>query len=133
MAMRNGIVADTLRMAGLDCFSIIFGLNLPQIKQIAALYEKLPELQRMELADELMADKAVRESRLLAIHIYGSLPLPPEKMKALIKNMLTREEAEVLNLRVARALPYATEILAWPDSGNPHEARLKTLLASAIS
>ena len=34
-AMRNGIIADTLRKAGLD-YRMIFGLNLPQITDIAA-------------------------------------------------------------------------------------------------
>ena len=33
-AMRNGIIADTLRKAGLD-YRMIFGLNLPQITDIA--------------------------------------------------------------------------------------------------
>ena len=32
--MRNGIVADTLRKAG-SPYRIIFGLNLPQISEIA--------------------------------------------------------------------------------------------------
>ena len=34
-AMRNGIVADTIRKAGFD-YRMIFGLNLPQLKDIAA-------------------------------------------------------------------------------------------------
>ena len=34
-AMRNGVIADTLRRAG-SPFKIIFGLNLPQISEIAA-------------------------------------------------------------------------------------------------
>ena len=34
-ALRNGVIADTLRRAG-SPFKIIFGLNLPQLAEIAA-------------------------------------------------------------------------------------------------
>lgn len=34
-AMRNGIVADTMRKGGLG-YKMVFGLNLPQIVEIAA-------------------------------------------------------------------------------------------------
>lgn len=46
-AMRNGIVADTIRKVGFD-YRMIFGLNLPQLKDIAA---ELPHT--VELAQEI--------------------------------------------------------------------------------
>ena len=46
-AMRNGIIADTLRSAG-SPFKIIFGLNLPQIIDIAS---QTPHT--IELAEQL--------------------------------------------------------------------------------
>ena len=59
-AMRNGVVADTLRKAG-SPFHIIFGINLPQLVEIAAQTG-----QSKELAEQLWANKTTRESMLLA-------------------------------------------------------------------
>lgn len=42
-AMRNGVIADTYRRAG-SPFRIIFGLNLPQITEIAAEFAPDSEL-----------------------------------------------------------------------------------------
>ena len=42
-AMRNGIIADTLRKAGLD-YRMIFGLNLPQVVEIAGEQPHEPAL-----------------------------------------------------------------------------------------
>ncbi len=44
-AMRNGIIADVLRRGG-SPFRIIFGLNLPQIVEIAAENEASADLAR---------------------------------------------------------------------------------------
>ena len=70
MAFRNGIVADTLRKAGLS-FGIIFGLQLPQLKKIAAdIKAEYPDMKDLEcLAKELIADNNVRESRILGFAI----------------------------------------------------------------
>lgn len=59
-AMRNGIVADTLRRAGAE-YRVIFGVNLPQLKEIASDigYDA-------GLARELWANVSTRESVLLA-------------------------------------------------------------------
>lgn len=53
---RNGIIADTLRKAG-DPHRIIFGLNLPQITDIARLIGLDASLAR-----ELWADTSCREA-----------------------------------------------------------------------
>ena len=63
-AMRNGIIADTLRRAG-SPFKIIFGLNLPQLMDIA---ESTPH--SAELATRLWNNSSTRESMLLAPMIY---------------------------------------------------------------
>lgn len=63
-AMRNGIIADTLRKAGLG-YKIIFGLNLPQITEIASGLTA-----DADLAEELWADRRTRESMLLAPMLY---------------------------------------------------------------
>ena len=63
-AFRNGITADILRKAGMP-YKIIFGLQVPQIAQIARGHK--PD---MELADRLWNDTEVRESRLLATYLF---------------------------------------------------------------
>lgn len=59
-AMRNGVVADALRRNG-SPYKVIFGLNLPQIKDIAAEYAG-----DTDLAVELWQNGTTRESRLMA-------------------------------------------------------------------
>ena len=63
-AYRNGIIADTMRKAG-SPFKIIFGLNIPQIKQIASEIGK-----NKALAAKLWNNTTTRESMLLAPMIY---------------------------------------------------------------
>lgn len=69
MAMRNGIIADTLRSAGAG-YRVIFGLNVPQIVEISRDYGPDAELAAM-----LWADSGVRESVLLAPMLF-----PPDAM-----------------------------------------------------
>ncbi|MDE6382919.1 MAG: DNA alkylation repair protein [Paramuribaculum sp.] len=59
-AMRNGIIADALRRGG-SPFKIIFGLNLPQIKDIAAELGVRPDLAKW-----LWENTSTRESMMLA-------------------------------------------------------------------
>lgn len=96
LAFRNGIVADTLRKAGYP-FSIIFGLQLPQLKEIAAQIGK-----DKELGLKLWQDENVRESRILAL-----LVLPPEEVSFdeaiyLALTIRSREEADLLPFLLLR-------------------------------
>lgn len=59
-AMRNGVIADKLRKCG-SPYKIIFGLNLPQIKEIAQ--NIVPSNQ---LFNDLWANNSTRESKILA-------------------------------------------------------------------
>ena len=60
-ALRNGMTADTLRRAG-STYRIIFGLNVPQIRQVAEAFG----MPNDALAAELWANTSTRESRLMA-------------------------------------------------------------------
>ena len=60
MTYRNGAVADSLRQAGITCYRIVFGLNVPQIAEIARRNEK-----SMELAEWLWADNKRPEYKLV--------------------------------------------------------------------
>lgn len=59
-ALRNGMLADMIRKSG-SPFKIIFGLNLPQIREVAAAFGT-----DAELAETLWANSTTRESRLIA-------------------------------------------------------------------
>lgn len=101
MAFRNGIVSDTLRKAGMP-YSVIFGLQLPQLAQIAR------ETGKSEtVADYLWNDKNVRESRLLACYLFPQETITEEKAYKLATEIQTKEEADILCFRLLRRLPFA--------------------------
>lgn len=104
MIFRNGIVSDTLRKAGMP-YSIIFGLQLPQIAQIASSVSK-----SAILADSLWEEKGIRESRLLACHIYPCQEINFEKALALASDVQTQEEADILCFRLLRQLEFAEKL-----------------------
>ena len=108
-AMRNGVVADALRKGGCP-FKVIFGVNLPQLSQIAAGFG--PSLQ---LALQAWADSSTRESMLIA-----PMLMPPEEFtKELALQWIAQapspEVVDVLCLKLLRhaayALPLAQELL----------------------
>lgn len=103
-AMRNGIVADTLRRSGHPC-RMIFGLNLPQIIDIAA--ETGPSA---ELAEELWADRRTRESLLLAPMLYPASAITPETARAWMRAVPAAEVADILCHRLLRRLPSAWDL-----------------------
>ncbi len=114
MVFRNGIVADTLRNAGMP-YHVIFGLQLPQLSQIARTVS--PD---STLARELWEDKNVRESRLLACYLFPKEEVNQELALELACSVQTPEEADILCFRLLRYLPFA-ETLATQleDSDNP--------------
>lgn len=104
-ALRNGVIADTLRRAG-DPHSIIFGLTIIQIKELA-------EISGTDnaLADLLWANHTTRESRLLAPFLYDKSSISLDKALTLAKEVKSTEEADILCQRLLRSLPLATEII----------------------
>ena len=103
-AMRNGMLGDTLRKAGLD-YRMIFGLNLPQIPDIAADLPHTPSL-----AAELWADTRTRESLLLAPMLYPVSEMSADTAAAWLAQAPTTEVADVLCLRLLRRHPDALAI-----------------------
>ena len=104
-AYRNGVVADALRRSGMP-YRMIFGVDIPTLSTIArdTGYDET-------LADQLMADTEVRESRLLSFYLFDPEKLPLEKAVMICKSVQTREEADILAFRLLRRLPYAQELL----------------------
>ena len=103
-ALRNGIVADTYRKAGSN-FRIIFGLNLPQIVEIAALTPK-----SAALADALWHNTTTRESMLLAPMIYPHDDFSRELAEKWIAEVPSVEVADILCHRLLRHMPYAADL-----------------------
>lgn len=101
MAFRNGIVADTLRNAGMP-YKIIFGLQLPQLKEISGTLN-----QDIDLAMELWNDANVRESRLLACYLFPKDKIDEKIASDLAESVQTAEEADILCFRLLRYLPFA--------------------------
>lgn len=111
-SFRNGIVADALRKGGMP-YNVIFGLQVPQIAEIAGSIQ--PD---MATADELWADRTVRESRLLASYIYPHEEMTLEKGIEIARDIRTREEADMLAFRLFRRLPFAKSLLEAMMSDN---------------
>lgn len=105
-AMRNGVVADAMRRGG-SKFRIIFGLNLPQIAEIASGlgYDK-------DLAWQLWGNRTTRESMLLAPMLFDPAGLQGGDIERLCDETPDIEVADVLCHRLLKRLPDAAHIMA---------------------
>ena len=101
---RNGMLADRLREAG-DCHKVIFGLNLPQIVDIARMAGC-----NKALAEELWANATTRESRLMAPMIYPREEFLATKAHEWIEGVECVEVADILCHRLLRYLDYAWQL-----------------------
>ena len=100
-AMRNGVIADTYRRAG-SPFRIIFGLNLPQIVEIAGDFG--PDAG---LAEALWANTSTRESMLLAPMLLRPEDLTEENALKMIEECPSAETVDILCHRLLRKTPFA--------------------------
>lgn len=115
-AMRNGVIADTLRRAG-SPFRIIFGLNLPQLVDIAADFRGDAALARA-----LWANTTTRESMLLAPMLMPDDGFAVDEARLWVSQVPAHEVADVLCQRLLRRLPYAWTLAEeLSASGQPME------------
>ena len=105
-AMRNGIVADTLRRAGAP-YRMIFGVNLPHLKEIAA--DITPDAA---LARELWADTSTRESLLLAPMVMPPAEFTIDEARRWLATAPSAEAIDILCLRLLGRMPYAPALAA---------------------
>ncbi len=105
-AMRNGIVADALRKAGCP-HRFIFGVNLPQLAEIAAETE-----HSVEFAETLWADNASRESMMIAPMLYPVEALTIDAARRLASGVTWSEDADILCFKLLRHAPFAAELAA---------------------
>lgn len=131
-ALRNGLLADTLRKGGIS-HEIIFGLNVPQLSEIArevkasSSAEDAETMNLLALGRELWADRKSRESRLLACWLIPAGEISGEEAMEMMKDVMTREEADILAFRLLRYHPQAREIAEKAPAGYAREALLRNL------
>lgn len=104
-AMRNGVVADTLRKAG-SPFPVIFGLNLPQIVEIASETGK-----DREMSMRLWTNTTTRESMLLAPMLMPVEEFTIGEAFEWCAQIPAFEVADILCHRLLRHEPYALELV----------------------
>lgn len=95
--MRNGVVADTLRKAG-SPYRIIFGLNFPQLRDIADEFSASPDCA--DLAKALWDNSSTRESRLLSVMLTTAESLSPEAIEKMVAETDEPELADIVAKRI---------------------------------
>ncbi|MBQ7853600.1 MAG: DNA alkylation repair protein [Muribaculaceae bacterium] len=103
-AMRNGAVADNMRRHGAN-YRIIFGLNLPQIVEIA---NETPS--NATLAEALWKNQSTRESMLMAPMIYPRDEFGFETACRWVSEVSTAEVGDVLCHRLLRYKDFAWQL-----------------------
>lgn len=103
-ALRNGVIVDTLRQAGIE-YKVAFGLNVPQLKEMAS---HLPH--DTALADALWADIHTRESRLLAPMVHPVQDMTVAKAKQWLAQAPTTEVVDQVCHSLVRHMPQAWEV-----------------------
>lgn len=98
-AMRNGAVGDSMRRSGAP-YRIIFGLNMPQIVEIASEFG--PDLL---LAQELKNNTATRESLLIAPMLFPRKELTNDIAREWLTTAITPEVIDVACLKLMRYVP----------------------------
>ena len=104
-ALRNGIISDTLRKGG-SPFKIIFGLNLPQLKEIAEYTGK-----DAGLAEALWTNTTTRESMLLAPMIYPEEKFTAEMAREWLEASPAAEVTDMLSHALLRRRPFASDLV----------------------
>lgn len=126
-AFRNGIIADTLRKAGMP-YKVIFGLQIPQIAEIAR--SQSPSLS---IAEQLWNDRDVRESRILATYLFPLDKINMEKAMELARDVQTQEEADMLAFRLLKRLTFADTLLSAMEDDPEIPQSSKTALQNHLS
>jgi 3-methyladenine DNA glycosylase AlkD len=104
-ALRNGIIADTLRKAG-DPHHVIFGLTLPQLVEVAQATG-----QNKDLAQMLWDNQTTRESRLIAPMLMPVAEFTIDDANTYISQVQCVEEADILCHRLLRSTNFAFELI----------------------
>ncbi|MBD5255859.1 MAG: DNA alkylation repair protein [Barnesiella sp.] len=123
-AMRNGVIADTLRRNG-SPFKIIFGLNLPQIDDIARDLGK-----NHQLGETLWANSTTRESMILAPMLMDVNSLSFDDIAAMTAESPAPEITDTLVHKLLRHHPDSLNLakhLARADKAMTRYAAMRML------
>lgn len=111
----NGVISQSLREKGLQ-YRLIFGIELPRIKEIAAQYEP-----NHELAQALWKED-IRECKILAAYLQPVESFYPEIADIWMEQIHNTELADYVCMALFRRLPYASQkAFQWMASGNRME------------
>ncbi|MCM1111103.1 MAG: hypothetical protein NC336_07845 [Clostridium sp.] len=103
-AYRNGVINRVMR----DCnseYPLVFGLNLQQIKTIAA--EHGPD---RNLAEQLWLDRRTRESQLTAPYLFPREEVTAEWAMRWLGGAVSNEAVDVMMLARLRGVPFAPDL-----------------------
>ena len=107
----NGVISQSLREKGLK-YRLIFGVELPRLKEIAAGYEP-----NHELAQALWKED-IRECKILAAYLQPVESFYPELADIWVEQIHNSELADYVCMALFRRLPYASQkAFQWIASG----------------
>ena len=107
----NGVLSQSLREKGLQ-YRLIFGVELPRLKEIAAEYT--PD---HELAQALWKED-IRECKILAAYLQPIASFYPEIADIWVEQIHNSELADYACMALFRRLPYASQkAFQWIASG----------------
>lgn len=107
----NGVLSQSLREKGLR-YRLIFGIELPRLREIAAGYE-----QNHELAQALW-EEDIRECKILAAYLQPTETFDPELADFWMESIDNTELADYVCIALFRRLPYASQsAFQWIASG----------------
>lgn len=110
----NGMASKSMRDKGLD-YKMNFGVEVPRLKQIAALYAK-----DHQLAQALWKEN-IRESKILAAMLQPLESFYPEIADIWVEDMRQPEIAEQTCQQLFQYLPYASEkAFEWIADGREY-------------
>lgn len=98
----NGVLSQSLREKGLQ-YRLIFGVELPRLKEIAAGYEP-----NHDLAQALWKED-IRECKILAAYLQPTATFDPELADFWMESIHNTELADYLCMVLFRRLPYASQ------------------------
>ena len=111
----NGVLSQSLREKGLQ-YRLIFGVELPRLKEIAAGYEK-----NHDLAQALWKED-IRECKILAAYLQPTDTFDPELADFWMEQIHNTELADYVTMALFRHLPYASQkAFQWIASENRME------------
>lgn len=111
----NGVLSQSLREKGLK-YRLIFGVELPRLKEIAAGYE-----QNHDLAQALWKED-IRECKILAAYLQPTETFDAELADFWMEQIHNTELADYVTMALFRRLPYASQkAFQWMASENRME------------